>query len=264
MGVLPRGREVAQTVQSGRGMNKLLPLLALTAAGCGGANLPIVDVSLSELPNPSFYAELETEAGGEFTWVQPEQDAYQGPCHRLPGQTRLSANGREFKMESPGGSFPGTLQWRYATCRPPQFTSGTLPDEPRTEFILSDGQSQRRAVFQDLRAARHFRVNGQEQGTARSGQELDIEWFPVTDQIEGVYFELRAEGSTELVRMANYGRVQGHHVFLTFVPTAPGRYVLTASGTVMVGVEVCEGFSTCNAPLQLYGSRQVSMPLTLE
>lgn len=243
-------------------MHKLLPLLALTATGCGGG-LPVVDVSLGDLPNPSFHAEVETEAGGEFTYLQPEQDGFQGPCHRLPSTTRLTANGQALAMESPGGTTLEDVIHPHAACRVPVFKAPTLPDAPRTEFIVSDGKTQRRAVFLGLRAVRSFRVNGQTQGTARSGQELDLEWSPATDVLDSMELLLRAEGSAEAIQMKSYRR-EGHHLYVTFAPVAAGRYVLTASGRVNAGVEACEGFSTCEAPSLLYNSRAVTVPVLFE
>jgi hypothetical protein len=241
---------------------QLLPLLLLTAAGCG-PSLDVVEVALSDLPNPSLQVELEPAEGGEFVASPLEQDNFNGPCHRLSSKTRMTANGRALTVGNLGDYGTETFPRSYASCITPHFKGPTLPDEPRTEFILSDGQSQRRAVFQQLRTPRHFRVNGQEQPTVRSGQELDIEWFPATDDILGVEVYLKQEGGTGYVQTDTY-RTQGNHIHVKFSPTPAGRYVLTAMGTAKVGVEACEGFSTCEAPLLLYSPNDISLPVTLE
>ncbi|WP_375766220.1 hypothetical protein NR798_31580 [Archangium gephyra] len=230
-------------------MNKLLPLLTLaTTVGCGPS---VIDVSLKELPSPVLRVELETELGDEMVVIDPEQEDINGSCHRVPDDTRLTVNGTQFKRESRGDNVRVTQG--YHTCIMPWFTGPRRPvDETRSEFIVSDGETQMRAVFQSLRAVRRFQVNGQEQATLRGGQDVDLEWFPATDRLETPTVTLRAEGSTN----DNYyfPQVEGAHMRFTLGALPPGRYVLSLTeGTAHVGVESCEGFTACEAPLFLNG-----------
>jgi hypothetical protein len=243
-------------------MNKLLPLLTLATVGattgCGPA---LIDVSLSELPQPVLRVELESEMGGEMVLIDPEQDDITGSCHRVPAGTRLTVNGTQLALESRGDNAWATAG--YHTCRMPQFKGPRRPaDETRSEFILSDGQTQLRAVFQELRAVRRFQVNGQEQASLRGGQEVDLAWFPATDRLESPTVTLRAEGSST----DNYyfPQMASGHLRFTLGALPPGRYVLNVTGTAHVGVEACEGFTACEAPLYLNGGSTVSASVVIE
>jgi hypothetical protein len=135
----------------------------------------------------------------------------------------------------------------------PWFTGPRRPvDEMRSEFIVSDGETQMRAVFRSLRAVRRFQVNGQEQATLRGGQDVDLEWFPATDRLEAPTVSLRAEGTSD--HNDYFPQVDGRHLRFTLGALPPGRYVLSLTGgTAHVGVESCEGFTACEAPLLLNG-----------
>jgi hypothetical protein len=231
-------------------MNKLLPLLTLATVGCGPA---LIDVSLNELPNPVFSVQLESEVGGEVVVIDPEQDDITGSCHRVPEATRLTVNGTQLERESRGDNAWATAG--YHTCRMPFFKGPRRPaDETRSEFILSDGDTQMRAVFQELRAVRHFRVNGQEQASLRVGQEVDLEWFPATDRLESPTVTLRIEGGSD--DKYYFPRMDGGHLRFTLDALPPGRYVLSLSGIAHAGVEACEGFTACEAPLYLNGGQR--------
>lgn len=242
-----------------QGMNKLLPLLTLaTTVGCGPA---VIDVSLNELPNPVLRVELETELSDELVVIDPEQEDINGSCHRVPDDTRLTVNGTRFKRESRGDNVRVTEG--YHTCRMPYFTGPRRPvDEPRTEFVLSDGETQMRAVFQSLRAVRRFRVNGQEQASLRGGQDVGLEWFPATDRLESPTVTLRAEGSSDDTYY--FPQVDAGHLRFTLGALPPGRYVMSLAGKAYVGVEACEGFTACEAPLYLYSGGTASASVVIE
>lgn len=243
-------------------MNKLLPLLTLATVGAtGGCGPALIDANLNEHPHPVLRVELESEVGGEMVLIAPEQYDISGPCHRVPADTRLTVNGTQLALESRGDNAWATAG--YHTCLMPQFKGPRRPaEETRSEFIVSDGQTQWRAVFQELRAVRRFRVNGQEQASLRGGQEVDLEWFPATDRLDAPTVTLRAEGSS--TDTYYFPAMDGGHLRFTLGALPPGRYVLSVTGTARVGVEACEGFTACEAPLYLNGGSTVSASVVIE
>lgn len=222
-------------------MNKLMPLLAFAVTACGPA---LLDRDLRDIPNlelyvPATYSSTSSElASLQFDWSRG------GDCYQIPADTRLTINAETATLEGRGDthlSFDGAF-----SCDYPRFTGTPRPaDEPRTEFILSDGRSTMRAVFQELRAPRGLRVNGQDQATLRAGTVVDVEWLPVTDQLEKVDVHVKGGGSG-WVWIEN-PHVQGNHVRFTLPALQAGRYVLSLHGMGAVGVEACEGFSSCLA-----------------
>ncbi|WNG18084.1 hypothetical protein [Cystobacter fuscus] len=245
------------------GMTKCLPVLVVTLLGCQ-AEPELVEVAVSDLPQPALRITRELHDDDESASIWFIQDSTLGPCHRVPAATRLTANGRDFVMKSPGGTSSTTtstgIRW---SCTVPWFMGAPLPDEPRTEFILSDGRGSRRAVFQSLRAPRSFRIKSPEHATARPGQELELEWSPATDQIDGVGFSLRQEDGT-ILSYQQTRRSEGNRLFITFNPTAAGHYRVTATGFAHAGEESCEDFRGCEAVIDLPYAQPLSVPLILE
>jgi hypothetical protein len=131
-------------------------------------------------------------------------------------------------------------------------------DEPRTEFILSDGSSNLRAVFLALRAPRSSRVNGQEQATVRGGAEIDIEWQPATDQFDKVDVFVMKDGMS--THWLQNPRVEGNHIRVTLPALEAGNYAVRVNGKGTAGVEACEGFSTCRAGFD----ERIVMPIVVE
>ncbi|PTL80566.1 hypothetical protein DAT35_28480 [Vitiosangium sp. GDMCC 1.1324] len=219
-----------------------MPLLAVAVTACGP---PLLDRDLRDIPSlglylPSTYSFSDSEdAVLHFDWSRG------GACYQIPADTRLTINSEAATLESRGDthlSFDGAF-----SCDKPSFKGSLRPaDEPRTEFILSDDRSKMRAVFQELRAPRRFRVNGQEQATVRSGAAIDIEWLPVTDQLEKVDLHVESEGGSGS-HWIEAPQVEGNHVRFTLPTLKPGRYVVSLLGQGAIGVEACEGFSSCRA-----------------
>lgn len=246
---------MARAVQCGAPMKKLVLLCAFAFTACGPV---LLDRDLHEIPSlklfvPSAYAFLDyEEAVLQFDWDRG------GDCYRIPARTRLTINDDATTLEQRGNthlSFDGAY-----SCDYPTFRSTPRPaNEPRTEFILGDGHSRMRAVFQELRAPRRFRVNGQEQATLHGGDAVDVEWLPVTDELEKVDVHVDVEGSTASDWIET-PQVEGNHVRFTLPTMKAGRYVLNLYGQGTVGVETCEGFSSCRAGF----SKRVEVPFVVE
>jgi hypothetical protein len=234
-------------------MKKLMPLLAIAVSACDSS---LLDRELRDIPNlalslPATYSD-EEEAVLLYDWSKG------GDCYRIPAETRLTRNERATTLESRGDAHPRFDEAIY--CEFPSFRGTVSPaDEPRTEFILSDSHSSMRAVFQELRAPRRFRVNGQEQATVHAWDAIDIEWLPATDQLETVYVSVEAEAGPYSQTVETF-QVQGNHVRFTLPALQAGRYVLSLYGEGTAGVEACEGFSSCRAE---FGQR-VTVPFLVE
>ena len=247
-------------------MHKPLLLLLLLCATVGCGPLPVErDVSLDELPMPGFVITPDRERGGEAVSIYADQNLVEGPCHRLPTATRLTVNGEVLERRTRGER--ALSREGYLACRLPGFTGPQRPsDEARSEFILSDGATRMRAVFLNLRAPRSVRVNGQARDAVlRAGQEVDLEWFPATDRLgwrSSMLVHLQAEGSSSFT--IHDTRVRDNHLLFTPDPLPPGRYTLRMSATAYPGVEACEGFISCEAPLPLEGPSAVSTTVVIE
>ncbi|HEX5753176.1 MAG TPA: hypothetical protein VFZ09_43650 [Archangium sp.] len=222
-------------------MKKLMPLFALAATACGHQvlerelkDLPSLRLSVTPvaIPSKNMWSVLN------YTWSFGED------CFRIPAATRLTINGEAATVENLGTTHLG-IDGSYR-CKNPTFESPPRPaDEPRTEFALSDGSSNLRAVFLGLRAPRYSLVNGQEQATVRSGAEIDIQWFPATDLLEKVdVFVMKDGASTHWIQNP---QVQGNHIRLTLPALESGNYVLRVNSKGSAGVEACEGFNSCHA-----------------
>ncbi|QRN99880.1 hypothetical protein JRI60_13035 [Archangium violaceum] len=232
-------------------MKKLVPLFAILTTACGPATL---DRDLKDIPGPTLYTQVSSVSDHDsfsfgFDW---DRDS---PCYRIPEDTRFTVNGDTFSLEERGESvlsFDGAFY-----CRKPSFKGPLRPaSEARTEIVLSDGHSSKRAVFQELRAERRIRVNGQEQATVHAGAVIDIEWLPATDRLSKVDVSLevagpgQASGSREDLQVeGNPTQVEGNHIRYTLPQMRPGRYVVSVYGQGSAGVEACEGFISCTAEL---------------
>jgi hypothetical protein len=237
---------LARTLQCGAGMKRLMPLLTLAVTACGPVAL---DKDLREIPGLVFYVpdtsinDYDTVALN-FDWDRG------GDCYRIAADTRLTVNGEAYTLEQRGDtrlSFDGA-----SGCQFPSFKGPLRPaDESRTEYILSDDHSRMRAVFQNLRAKRSLRVNGQDKAVLRMGSEVDIEWLPATDQLRkaDVSMQYADPGASFSYWLTPNAQVQGNHIRLTLPQVYPGRYKLSVLGAASAGVEACEGLQECTATL---------------
>ncbi|MFE8602529.1 hypothetical protein [Archangium violaceum] len=237
-------------------MKKLMPLLTLAVAACGPAP---IDANLKDLPSPELWAGGTTSTKIGYSWERG------GSCYRIPAETRLTVNGEAMPLELRGDhhlSFDGA-----SSCEWPSFAGTQRPaDEPRTEYIVSDGRSRMRAVFLNLGAERRIRVNGQEQVTLRAGSEVDIEWLPATDQLAetDVSLEFESSGaqftSAQFMKSTSSVRLEGNHIRFTVPLVQKGQYILSVYGRGNIGVEVCEGFSACIATMY----DRINVPVVVE
>jgi hypothetical protein len=241
-------------VLSGAGMKRLMPLLALSVTACGPETL---NRDLREIPGLRLVVSVGDPTGNldspyakqEFVelWYDraPNSDA---PCYRIPASSRLTVNGATIPLQvrgEPSLSFDGVTG-----CARPWFAGAERPmGEARVEYLLTDRHSRMRAVFQELHVARRvYRVNGQEQATLRGGETVDIEWLPATDQLDpDVGVQLREEGSSGDAEVIRTVQVEGNHIRFTLPPLKAGPYKLSVFGSGNVGVDACEGFSSCEA-----------------
>jgi hypothetical protein len=228
-------------------MKRLMPLLTLAVTACGPVAL---DRDLRDIPGlvlfaPDTYSFSDHETVAlNFDWERG------GDCYRISDDTRLTVNGEAYALERRGDthlSFDGA-----SSCEFPAFRGALRPaDEPRTEYILSDDRSRLRAVFQNLRATRSLRVNGQEKATLRMGSEVDIEWLPATDRLSKA--DVSMAYADPGARFSNGSppipQVEGNHVRFTLPEMSPGRYVFSVLGSASAGVEACEGFKACTATM---------------
>ncbi|WNG52014.1 hypothetical protein F0U60_53835 [Archangium minus] len=231
-------------------MKKLMPLLALAVTACGREPL---HRELRDIPNLRLYVpqtSTEETAVLHFDWSMG------GDCYRVPADTRLTINGEATEVWSRGDthlSFDGAF-----SCEYPSFDGTLRPvDEPRTEFLLTEGRTKMRAVFQALRAPRRIRVNGQEQATLRSGAMFDIEWLPATDRLSQV--DVDVKGGTDSQQVEAF-LMDGNHVRITLPALKAGSYVLRVYGKGGAGVEACEGFSSCLAEFYEW----IEVPIVIE
>ena len=58
--------------------------------------------------------------------------------------------------------------------------------------------------------------------------------------------------------------MDGGHLRFTFDALPPGRYVLSLTAIAHVGVEACEGFTACEAPIYLYDTNTLSTTVVIE
>lgn len=232
-------------------MKKRMMLLALAVTACGREPLhrELRDIPGLRLFVPSTYSFSEEQrAVLHFDWSMG------GDCYRVPSDTRLTINGEATSVWSRGDthlSFDGAF-----SCEYPSFEGTLRPvDEQRTEFLLTEGRTRMRAVFQELRAPRRIRVNGQEQATLRSGATIDIEWLPATDLLETV--DVDVEGDSNPMEAP---QVEGNHIRVTLPALRAGNYVLRLNGRGSAGVEACEGFKSCHADF----SEWLEVPVVIE
>ncbi|QRK11231.1 hypothetical protein JQX13_14835 [Archangium violaceum] len=231
-------------------MKKRMLLLALAVTACGREPL---HRELRDIPGLRLFvpqASEEESAVLHFDWSMG------GDCYRVPSDTRVTINGEATRVWSRGDthlSFDGAF-----SCEYPSFDGPPRPaDEPRTEFLVTEGRTRMRAVFQALRAPRRIRVNGQEQATLRGGAMVDIEWLPATDQLEKV--EVKVMGGTDS-RQVDAFQVDGNHIRMTLPTLKAGSYVLRVYGQGGAGVEACEGFNSCHAEFYKW----IEVPIVIE
>ncbi|MGZ3458454.1 MAG: hypothetical protein ACXU86_08095 [Archangium sp.] len=241
-------------------MRKLVPLLALTVTACAPDT---VDRGLKDIPGLAIAVPFgSTNSGYESAQLEFDGGDSGSPCYRIPADTQLTANGDAFTLEMRGGTLKGN-DGEYS-CETPSFKGPLRPaDEPRTEYVLSDGQSSPRAVFRNLRAPRSFRVkvNGQEQTTLLRGSTVDIEWLPTTDTLEDVVVTLTQEGDEDAYSFSpDNQNVDANHIHFLLLSPLTGNFTLTVIGRGHAGVEACDGFTVCNA--EFIGKAQV--PIVIE
>jgi hypothetical protein len=235
-------------------MKKLMPLLALAATACGHQT---IDRELKDIPNLEISVTPVAIPSRNMSSLLYFEWSFGEDCFRIPEDSQLTINGEAATMESRGtwglGS-DGAYRCKYPTFMSP----ARAVDEPRTEFILSDGSSNLRAVFLALRAPRSSRVNGQEQATVRGGVEIDIEWQPATDQFDKVDVFVMKDGMS--THWLQNPRVEGNHIRVTLPALEAGNYAVRVNGKGTAGVEACEGFSTCRAGFD----ERIVMPIVVE
>ncbi|WP_375769918.1 hypothetical protein NR798_03245 [Archangium gephyra] len=236
-------------------MNKLMPLFAVAVTACGPA---LHDEELRDIPGLGLYVPFSYSRTADTMSVALSYDWERGgDCYRIPADTRLTLNGEAATLDRRGDArlgFDGA-----SSCEYPAFKGAPRPaDEPRTEVVLSDGRSSMRAVFQSLHAPRRFRVNGQEQPMLHSGEAIDIEWLPATDQLEMVDMSLLEDG-TAFVWIHNPD-IEVNHVRFKLPGLNAGSYVLRVTSRGTTGVEACEGFSSCHAGFE----EQIEVPFVIE
>lgn len=253
-GPFPRERVLARDVLSGAGMKTLLPLIAVaaTATACGGPD--VLNRDLRHIPGLKLGVTVQNpdsiSAPTEYVRLDYDRSTSESPCYRVPSDTRLTVNGVDVPLTVRGDSklsFDGAFG-----CDNPWFSGTPSPlGEARVEYLLTDGQSRMRAVFQNLHVRRSIRVNGQEQATLHAGEAVDVEWLPGTDQITKTQDVslVRADSNGSGTRIEAARVEEGNHVRFTLPEMTAGSYRLRVSGTARVGVEACEGLTSCDATL---------------
>ncbi|WP_143195967.1 hypothetical protein [Archangium sp. Cb G35] len=233
-------------------MNKLMPLLAFAVTACGPT---LLDRELRDIPGLKLfvpYTSGSTAAIVYFDWSLGQD------CYRIPADTHLTFDGESTTLVNRGNVEMGV--GKVSSCAYPHFSSPSRPaDEPLTEFVLSDGRSRMRAVFQSLVSPRQIRVNGQQEAILRPGAEVDLEWLPVTDRPGKMMLDVVGDEGGGWHGIQNLS-VQGNHVRFTLPALRPGRYRLLLTGQVTMGVEACEGFSSCEAEF----TNLVEAPIVIE
>lgn len=239
---------------SGTGMKTLLPLIAVaaTATACGGPDVRTQD--LRSIPGLKLRVSIQDPTDNsprsqtEFVELGYDRATAESPCYRVPAATRLTVNGTTVSMRSRGDaslSFDGA-----SGCERPWFAGAPSPmGEARVEYLLSDGDSRLRAVFQSLHVKRSIRVNGQEQATLHAGETVDVEWLPGTDQFTdapGIDLSQVESGNNTVNPIKTY-QLEGNHLRFTLPPMAAGQYRLRVGAEGKAGVEACEGFTSCDA-----------------
>ncbi|HYO73156.1 MAG TPA: hypothetical protein VEU33_44540 [Archangium sp.] len=228
-------------------MKKLVPLLALAVTACKPATL---DRDLKDIPGLAFHA-LHEGASDESVLLQYDSPAGSS-CYRIPAETTLTVNGEAFTLEKRGELYETASG--YFGCDFPRFKGPARPaEEPLTDYVLSDGKSTLRAAFKQLHATRSFRVkvNGTEQTTSiRNGSAVDIEWLPVSDVIEGAQVAFRRvgtpEGEEDTYTIQGL-RLDANHIRFVLDVRTTGDFTLRVTTRGQAGVEVCEGFTSCQA-----------------
>ncbi|MFL5354829.1 hypothetical protein [Archangium sp.] len=235
-------------------MKTLLPLIAIaaTATACGGPE--VLNRDLRHIPGLKLGVTVQDPASisppTEYVRLDYDRSTSDSPCYRVPSDTRLTVNGVDVPLTVRGDaslSFDGV-----SGCEKPWFSGVPSPlEEARVEYLLTDGDSRLRAVFQNLHVKRSIRMNGQEQAALHAGEavEVDVEWLPGTDQLlEARYIDLARVGSNAGVyRIETSREVEGNHVRFTLPAMSAGQYRLSVYGTARAGVEACEGFTSCDA-----------------
>ncbi|MCY1083322.1 hypothetical protein [Archangium lansingense] len=231
---------------------KLLPLFAVAVTACGGPEVrhrDLGDISglrmSVNVADPRYESSQDESIQLTYDRGGPDPDS---PCYRLPANTRLTVNGVTVPMQSRGDSslsFDGVFG-----CEEPWFSGAKPPMEAeRVEYLLTDGRSRKRAVFQNLHVLRSLSgLNGQEQVTLRVGQAVDLEWLPATDQLEEVDLSLWDAQKERLIEIETYQR-DGNRIHFTLPAVEVSHYTLNVIGRGQAGVEACEGFSECKADL---------------
>lgn len=231
-------------------MKKLLPLLALAATACGGPE--VISRDLRRIPGLKLSVSIQNpESLGphtEFVELRYDRVTSESPCYRVPSATRLTVNGVAVPMRARGDSslsFDGAFG-----CEEPRFSGAPSPlGEARVEYLLTDGRTRMRAVFQDLHVKRSIRVNGQEQATLHAGETVDVQWLPGTDQFtDALRIGLTRVGSNnDDYEIETFQVEEGNHIRFTLPPMNAGQYRLHVYGEGKAGVEACEGFTSCDA-----------------
>jgi hypothetical protein len=243
-------------------MKNLMPLLALaaTATACKPATL---DRELKDIPGLTFHALYEGE-DGQTVLLQYDNSA-NSPCYRIPSETTLTVNGNGFILQKRGDLYETSSG--YYSCDFPRFKGPPGPaEEPLTEYVLWDGKTTMRASFKQLHATRSFRIkaNGTEQTTSlRNGSAVDIEWFPVSDVLEGAQVAFRKvgtpEGEEDTYTVQGI-RLDANHIRFILDSRQTGDFTLRVTTLGQAGVETCEGFASCEADFV----KELRVPMAIE
>lgn len=235
--------------------------------GCLGL-LSDPGLGLAELPASQLVVSASTGAHATGSYyglgtLRVAIGAQTEECPTLRGGISASINGMTVGSFSRDGSYY-SYDAKADVCGSPGFfvtdnhrasnpdAPSRIPDltEPETEVVLSDGETTWRAVFQSLCSARSVTWVPPTVGSVRAGENVVLQWAPVTDRIAPSVLLVRPEGSEEIVF-----RVQNPTVAdttLTFPMPAlatSGRYTFEPVGasSFRPGVASCEGPSVCEA-----------------
>ncbi|MCY1072965.1 hypothetical protein [Archangium lansingense] len=131
-----------------------------------------------------------------------------------------------------------------AASRLPDFTAETA------NIVISDGNTEWRAEFQSVCAARSVTLASPATGSVRAGDPVVLQWSPATDLVSPDMLLVRKEGAEEIVDRVYRLTVEGTTVkFVMPALEAEGRYTFEPIGVVpfRAGVARCDGPVVCDA-----------------